>query len=499
MFLEVKNVTKQFVGTKALDSVNFSIEKGEVRALLGINGAGKSTLIKVLSGIYTKDAGEICIDGEVVRIDKPEDAIALGISTVYQDPQMIPSFTGYENIYLGSENKHKFMLSTINRKKLRAKALELLQEYPMDVDIDKPVYLLPAVEREIICILRALSKECRLLILDEPTSILTEKEKHILFDFIRVLKAKGVSVIYITHHLDEVQQICDSYSVFRNGKDIAHEKVEDGKVDVSRIVEYMLGKKLDELYPAKDKGEIVPEFCASHISLANKVRDVSFTANKGEILGVFGLVGSGIDELSKIIFGAMQQESGELEKGGKKIKLSSPAAAIKEGVFLVPGDRKAEGMLPDLAISFNTTIAKMKKILVAGINIHTKKEATDSLKLVEKMEVATPSIKKFVNELSGGNQQKVIVAKGLYTDADVYIFCEPTVGVDVGAKYKIYQTMRELCQNAAVIVLSSDPEEVYGVADHILVMHDGSIVLDCDSAETSEKDMLAHAVMKKEA
>lgn len=498
MFLEVKGVTKQFVGTKALDNVNFSIEKGEIRALLGINGAGKSTLIKVLSGIYTKDAGEICIDGKTVRIDKPEDAIKLGISTVYQDPQMIPSFTGYENIYLGSESKKNFMLSPINRKKLRAKAQELLQEYPMEVDIDKPVYLLPAVEREIICILRALSKECRLLILDEPTSILTEKEKHMLFSFIKVLKEKGVAIIYITHHLDEVQQICDSYSVFRNGKDIAHEKVVDGKVDVDQIVEYMLGEKLEELYPEKARSELRPEFRVQGVSVGTKVRDVSFTANRGEILGVFGLVGSGIDELSKIIFGSMQQDSGEFEKGGRKVTLSSPAAAIREGIFLVPGDRKAEGMLPELSISFNTTIAKMKKILFAGINVDTRKEARDSLELVKKMEVATPSIKKFVNELSGGNQQKVVVAKGLYTDADVYIFCEPTVGVDVGAKSKIYQTMRELSRDAAVIVLSSDPEEVYGVADHILVMHDGRVVLDVDSAQTSEKDMLAYAVISKE-
>ena len=495
MFLEAKNITKQFVGTKALDNVNFSIDRGEVRALLGINGAGKSTLIKILSGIYSRDSGEILLDGKPVRIEKPEDAIELGISTVYQDPQMIPSFPGYENIYLGSESKSRLLFSPINRRKLKKKALELLKEYPMDVDIDKPVYTLPAVEREIICILRALSKECRMLILDEPTSILTDKEKHILFDFIRLLKSKGVSIIYITHHLDEVQQICDSYSVFRNGKDVAHEKVIDGKVDVNKIVEYMLGETLSELYPVKEKNPVTPVFSAENINLASKVVNVSFQANKGEVLGIFGLVGSGIDELSKIIFGAMQQDTGKFKKDGKEVSLSSPNKAINNGIFLVPGNRKEEGFLPELSISFNATIAKIKKILVGGFVVNEKKEIKDTEELIHLMSVATPSTRKFVNELSGGNQQKVVISKGLYTDADVYVFCEPTVGVDIGAKNKIYATMRSLCKDSAVIVLSSDPEEIFGVADRILVMHNGHAVLNCDASETSVKDMLTHAVI----
>jgi len=494
-FIEVKNVTKQFSGMKALDDADFSLDKGEVRALLGINGAGKSTLIKVISGIYNRDKGEILIDGESVTIDKPQDAIDLGISTVYQDPQMIPSFTGYENIYLGSENESKFLFSTLNRKKMRAKAMELLEEFPMEVDIDKPVYLLPAIEREIIAILRALSKECRLLILDEPTSILTEKEKHILFDLISLLKSKGVSIIYITHHLDEVKEICDSYSIFRNGKDIVHEKIRDGKVDMDKIVESMLGESLNELYPPKVKHDTEVIFEAKNIVAGNKVKDVSLEAKKGEVLGIFGLVGSGIDELSKVIFGAMNCEEGSFIKDGKQIKLKSPKVALDNGIFLIPGNRKEEGFLPNLSISFNTTIAKIKKIVFGGININEKKEAKDTQFLVDKMDVATPTIRKHVNELSGGNQQKVVVAKGLYTDADVYIFCEPTVGVDVGAKNKIYQTIRELSKGAAVIIISSEPEEIYGVSDYIMVMHKGNIVMEKSDAQTDVKDMLVHAII----
>lgn len=496
-FIEVKGVTKQFVGMKALDKANFSLNEGEVRALLGINGAGKSTLIKVISGIYIRDEGEIFINGKPAKIDNPQDAIDLGISTVYQDPQMIPSFTGYENIYLGNENNNKMMFTTLNRKKLRAKAMELLKEYPLEVDIDKPVYLLPAIEREIIAILRALSKDCKLLILDEPTSILTEKEKYVLFDFIRMLKSKGVSVIYITHHLDEVQQICDSYSVFRNGKDVAHEKINDGKVDVNRIVEYMLGETLSELYPQKIKHKTETVFEAKNVVVGSKVDGVSFTAKRGEVLGIFGLVGSGIDELSKTVFGSMKCEKGEFIKDGQPIDLKNPKTVIENGIFLVPGNRKEEGFLPGLSISFNTTIAKIKKIIFGGININTKKEVKDAQALVDKMEVATPTIRKHVNELSGGNQQKVVVAKGLYTDADVYIFCEPTVGVDIGAKNKIYQTIRDLCKNAAVIILSSEPEEIYGVSDHIMVMHKGHITMEKTDTETNVKDMLFHAVIEE--
>lgn len=494
-FLELKGITKKFVGMKALDEANFSLDKGEVRALLGINGAGKSTLIKVISGIYLKDEGEIFIDGQLAKIEKPQDAIDLGISTVYQDPQMIPSFTGYENIYLGNENNSKSIFTTLNRKKMRVKAIELLKDFPLKVDIDKPVFLLPAIEREIIAILRALSKECRLLILDEPTSILTEKEKYILFDFIKMLKSKGVSIIYITHHLAEVQEICDSYSVFRDGKDVTHKKIENGTVDVDEIVECMLGETLEELYPPKDSYDTKVMFEAKNISIGNKLNDVSLTAKKGEVLGVFGLVGSGIDELSKAMFGSIKFDSGEFFKDNKLIDIKGPKTAIDNGIFLVPGNRKEEGFLPGLSISFNATIAKIKKIVFGGIIVNPKKEADDATELVKQMAIATPTIRKHVNELSGGNQQKAVVAKALYTDGDVYIFCEPTVGVDIGAKNKIYQTIRDLCAKAAVVILSSEPEEVYGVSDNVMVLHKGNVTLESAYEKTSVKEMLVHAVM----
>lgn len=493
--LEMKNIQKQFLSLKALDSANFRLKKGEVHALLGINGAGKSTLIKVLSGVYLKDGGEIYIDGKKVKINSPKDAIMQGISTVYQDPQMIESFTAYENIYLGSENESKSIYSSINRKEMKKQAQELLKKYPLEIDLDKQVYLLSAIEREIVAVLRALSKQCDILILDEPTSILTEKEKHILFDVIKLLKQRGVSIIYITHHLDEVSKICDRFTVFRNGKDVAEKEIINNSVDVHDIAELMLGEKLQALYPEKNQehvGDVL--FEVKDLSLEGKFKDISFEARKGEIFGVFGLVGSGIDEISKVIFGAMHHTNGEVFKGGKKIALKSTKALIDNGVFLVPGNRKTEGQIGDLPIASNLTISKIDRILNKLGLVKKSAENKHAQEIVDHLSIATTNIHKKVQELSGGNQQKVVIGKGLFTQADVYIFAEPTVGVDVGAKFAIYETMRALTKEAAVIIISSDPEEVLGNADRIMVIHKGSTTLVKDSKDTDLKEMLVNAV-----
>ncbi len=492
--LEMKGITKTFTALKALDEANFSLKPGEVHALLGINGAGKSTLIKVLSGIYSKDDGEIFIDGSPVKIENPQDAIALGISTVYQDPQMIESFTGYENIFLGEENNKRFEFSLLSRKEMKQRALRLLEEYPLEIDVEKPVYALSAIEREILAVLRALSKKCNILILDEPTSILTEKEKHVLFDFVRLLKQKGVSIIYITHHLDEVATICDSFTVFRGGKDIAHEDVVGGRVEAHHIAELMLGQKLEQLYPPKTKeylGETA--FACENLCLEGKLEDINFEVRKGEILGIFGLVGSGIDEISKISFGAMYKSSGTFSIKGKPVELADTRCAIRNGIFLVPGDRKAEGQIGNLDIAQNLTLVKLERVLGSLLLVKKRQENQLAEGLVEKLKIATTSIRKKVMELSGGNQQKVVIGKGLFSQADIYIFCEPTVGVDVGAKSGIYETMRELSKTAAVIIISSDPEEVLGNADRVMVVNHGKIVLEADESQTTLQGMLVKA------
>lgn len=492
--LELKGINKEFTAVKALDDADFHLKKGEVHALLGINGAGKSTLIKVISGIYTKDSGEIFMDGKPVAIHNPQDAIRLGISTVYQDPQMIESFTGYENIYLGVENGQRFAVTPMSRKEMKKKALALLEEYPLDIDVEKPVYSLSAIEREILAVLRALSKRCDVLILDEPTSILTEKEKHVLFDFIRTLKAKGVSIIYITHHLDEVEKICDAFTVFRNGHHIAYEEVVDGKVDARHIAELMLGEKLEQLYPPKTKkylAEAVLE--TKKLTMDGKLRDVDLTLHKGEVLGIFGLVGSGIDELSKILYGAMHYGSGDLSLHGTVMKMRDTKEAIERGIYLVPGDRKTEGQIGNLEIAQNLTLSKLSRISNKLGLVNRKQELVYAEELRKKLAIATPSVFKKVQELSGGNQQKVVIGKGLFSQAEIYIFCEPTIGVDVGAKSGIYETMRELSKTAAVIIISSDPEEVLGNADRVMVVNQGLVTLCCDESETTLRDMLVKA------
>lgn len=493
--LEMQGISKSFAGMKALDDASLYLREGECRALLGINGAGKSTMIKILSGVYHRDKGDIIINGKPVKIESPNDALENGIAAVYQDPQMVESFAGYENIYLGSEGKCRLLFSGINRRKLKKQAKELVAQYPFEIDVNRPVYLMTSVEREIIAILRALSKNCRILILDEPTSILTEKEKYILFEFIHTLKRKGVSIIYITHHLDEVAQVCDSFTIFRNGRVITHEDIKDGKVNSSYIAELMLGERLEQLYPEKNRGAKVSDCLrVEGLSMKGKFQDISFQARRGEIYGIFGLVGSGIDEISKALYGAMDISGGTIQKDGKTLRLTGPGKAIREGIFLVPANRKTEGFLHNIEISANIIVARLEKAVGKLKIISAKKEEESSRQLVDQLSIATPSLKKKVNELSGGNQQKVVVAKGLYTDADVYIFTEPTVGVDVGAKSAIYETMRELTKRAAVIIISSEPEEVLGNADRIMVIYQGSTTMEKDAEKVTLKEMLIHAI-----
>lgn len=496
--LEMRGICKNFAGLKALDGADLTVKAGEAHALLGINGAGKSTMIKILSGVYARDAGEIRLCGAPVQIGTPKDAIACGISAVYQDPQMVESYTGYENIYLGHEGASEALLSGVDRRRLRRMARELVARYPFDIDVEKPVYRMSSVEREIIAILRALSQECRLLILDEPTSILTEKEKHTLFRFIHTLKQGGVSIIYITHHLDEVAQVCDSFSVFRGGRSVCREEIAGGAVDSGHIAELMLGERLSQLYPAR--AATVREDCLSvrGLSLEGRFADISFEARRGEVFGVFGLVGSGIDELSKVLVGAIGHTAGEVVKDGRALRLKSPGDAIRSGLFLVPGNRKTEGFLSNLSISFNVTIARLEKA-VRRLGVVDRKLETQAVRqLADKLAIATPTLQKKVNELSGGNQQKVVIAKGLYADADVYVFCEPTVGVDVGAKSGIYEMMRALAQKAAVIIITSEPEEALGNADRVMVIYQGRATLQKNAEELTLKEMLVHAISSGE-
>lgn len=489
--LEMTGILKEFPGVRALDRADFSLARGEVHALLGINGAGKSTLIKVLSGVYQADAGQIKLEGQPIEINSPQDAIDHGIATVYQDPQMIPSFTGYENIFLGAESDSDGLFPRIRRKALLARGQTLLDRFPVDIDLSRPVGELQAVEKESIAILRALSHEnMKVLVLDEPTSILTRREIDILFEQIRVLKASGISIIYITHRLDEVFRIADRLTIFRDGRNVATCNASDDGVDHAYIAKLMLDRELSKVYPPKGEIPGGAVLTVSGLARAGDFTRTSFSVGRGWILGVFGLVGSGIDALCKTLFGVLARTEGSVEINGRPVPLNSPHAAIANGLFLVPGDRRAEGQISDESVSFNVILSNMARVAGLGFLIQRGHERRDAWSMVEELDIKTPDVTEEVSLLSGGNQQKVVMAKGLYTDAQVYVFQEPTVGVDVGAKAGIYAMIRRLATEKAVIVVGSDCEEIYGLCDHALVMYQGNVVMDKATTEVNLEQML---------
>lgn len=494
LVFEVKNATKYYGEVRALEKANFSLKKGEIHAVLGVNGAGKSTLIKCISGFTRLDSGELFANGKKEQFNSPQDAMKHGIATVYQDPQLIPMFTGYENVYLGGENAKRTTVATISRKKMKQNAKELMEKFSFFIDIEKPAYLMNNIEKEIVEILRALSTEMSILILDEPTSILTEKEKEMLFEIMRLLKKNGISMIYITHRIEEINMICDRVTIFRDGKDVATIEVGCDGIDAGSIVEIMLGKKLDMMYPSKGEATDEVVFEIKDVSISNIMKDISFKVAKGQILGIFGLHGSGIDELSKALYGAIGITQGELYAHGEKIDLKSTADALGHKIFLLPGDRKTEGYVAGHSIAFNISLSKLRKIRTKLSFVSRKKESSTAVKIVDELNIITPNIYQEVEKLSGGNQQKVVIGKGLFSEADIYIFSEPTVGVDVGAKASIYSVLRELSKEAGVIVISSDCEEVYGLADQILVLYKGGISLEKEVHETDAHTMLVHAV-----
>ena len=489
--LHMTEIVKDFPGLRALDGVEFALAPGEVHALLGINGAGKSTLIKILSGVYRMDAGRILINGDPANITSPQAAIDSGVATVYQDPQMVPSFTGYENIFLGAESEKKSIFSRISRPALRARAEALLERFPVEVDLARPVGELGAVERESIAILRALSQEnMSILVLDEPTSILTSSEIDVLFKHIRMLSERGISIVYITHRLDEVFELADRFTVLRDGRNVATCATNDEGMDHARVAELMLGEKLSTVYPPRGTADGPEVMAVSDLGVAGKFDQVSFTARRGSILGIFGLVGSGIDELCKALFGIVPAETGTIAINGRRVVHRSAAEAIGNGLFLIPGDRRAEGQIADESVAFNMTLANLGRITGLTGWVRRRHERRDAAALVEQLSVKTPSVGERVSLLSGGNQQKVVIAKGLYAQGDVYVFQDPTVGVDVGAKAGIYRLIRELSGEVAVIVVGSDCEEVHGLCDRAMVMYKGRVALDKPVAEVPLEQML---------
>lgn len=490
--LRLVAISKSFPGVRALDNVHLEVRRGEVHALLGENGAGKSTLMKILSGAYTKDKGDILWEGKKVEIRQPKDAEKLGIGIIYQEFNLVPQLSISENVWLGREHFKNKALSIIDWKEMHRRTKELLEEVHLDLDPARPIFGLGVAHQQMIEIAKALSLNAQLLIMDEPTSALTGTEIDQLYEVIRKLKDKGKSVIFISHHLDEVFEICDRGTVLRDGQYIS--TVDLKKTTNDELIQLMVGRTLDQQYPkvvAKRGNEAlrVEDICQEGV-----LHNISFSAYRGEILGIAGLVGAGRTELVRAIFGADNVDSGKVFVEGKQVKLVSPQSAIKAGMGLLPEDRKYQGLVLKLSVMHNISMASLDKIKRHGL-LQLKMEKFRTQDFIDKLRIMTPSEQQEVQNLSGGNQQKVVLAKWLASQSKVLIFDEPTRGIDVGAKVEVYNLMNSLVENGvSVIMVSSEMPELLGMSDRILVIYKGSVAGEFNRSEATQEKILAAAM-----
>jgi ribose transport system ATP-binding protein len=470
--VKMNNISMEFPGVKALDDVDFDLKKGEVHVLLGENGAGKSTLMKILCGVYKKKSGYIELKGKKVDIKDVHQAQGLGISIIYQELNLIPYLTVAENIFIGRQPMHNGM---VHWNKMYEDAAVILKKLNVDIDPRTKVLNLGIAQQQMVEVAKATSVNADVLIMDEPTSALTEKEIKELFRTMHALKKSGVGIIYISHRLDELKQVGDRATVLRDGKYIDTIEFENGNVDLDQIIKLMVGRDLVSKFPPKDTviGEEI--FRVENISTKGFLKNCSFNVKSGEILGVAGLMGAGRTELMRAVTGADKKESGDVYIRGEKVIIKNFGDAVDNRIAYLSEDRKGQGLVLIFDVKQNITLANLDNIKKNGL-LNLKKEKEDALELVEALNIKTPSIGQKVKNLSGGNQQKVVVAKWLYTECDILIFDEPTRGIDVGAKVEIYKLMLELAKEGkAIIMISSELPEVLGMSDRIVVMHEGEI------------------------
>lgn len=492
--LLLKDISIEFPGVKALDKVNFSTKTGTTHALIGANGAGKSTLMKVLAGAYDHYTGDIFINGEKVTIRTPREAQKVGVQIVYQevDTALIPYLSVGENIMLHDTVNGMGKKQWIRYREIHARATEVLNELKVNVSSKKLVSELTLAEKQMVLIARSLISECKFLILDEPTAPLSQTETKELFRIVEDLKAKDVGVIFISHRLPELFQICDDITVMRNGRFISKEKIES--TTINEVVEKMLGKKLDEQFPVIEKkiGDTVLE--VQGLEDQDKIRNVNLRVNSGEIVGLAGLVGAGKTEICKAIFGASRKTAGNITLKEKAIKINSPSEAVKRGFAFVPEERRKEGILVLESVSTNLSASHLNRFVKAFSFLDFKKEKQTSEEMVQQIGIKTPSIDTQVENLSGGNQQKVAIGKWLLADADVYLFDEPTKGVDVGSKKDIFELIGELAKRGkAIIYASSELSEMIGITDRVYVIYDGEVATELETNNTTEEELLYYS------
>lgn len=491
--LELKNITKKFPGVLALDDLSFDLRAGEVHVLLGENGAGKSTLIKTITGAHKPNKGTISVHGQQIEIENPVHAQELGISAVYQEFNLIPHLTVGENVFLGKEPISNKLFNTIDYKQINNRTRAVLDMVGAGFGVNERISDLGVASQQMVEIAKALNFNSKVLILDEPSAVLTEKEISKLFQVIRSLTKEGVGIVYISHRLEELDEIADRVTIMRDGKYIKTLEVDKGNVDKEYLIELMVGRELNELFP-KEKIEFGDELLRlENVSRDKVLKDINFTLRKGEILGIGGLVGAGRTELAKVIFGADPYDLGKIYKNGQEVVIKSPSHAIELGIGLAPEDRKTEGLIQIMEIDNNINLACMENVC-KGVFIDFKKMFEISNDLSNKLKIATPNLRQKVNNLSGGNQQKVVLAKWLATDADIIILDEPTRGIDVGAKVEVYQLMNKLVKaGKGIIMISSELPELLAMSDNILVMNDGQIKGRLKSEEASQEMILSYA------
>lgn len=485
--LELNNITKEFPGVKALDNIQLKIRKGSVHALMGENGAGKSTLMKIIFGIYTPDAGSIKFKGQEIKLAGPKDALSRGISMIHQELSPVPDMTVAENIYLGREPVIG-KIGWVNNKKMVNDAKALFESLNINIDPNTKMKDLSIANMQMIEIATAISYNADLIIMDEPTSAITDKEVDHLFAIIRSLQKKGISIIYISHKMDEIFKICDEITVFRDGQYIGTKEAKD--LDQDSLIQMMVGREIKQVFH-KEKAEIGEvALSVKNLTRNGKFRNVNFEVRKGEILGIAGLMGSGRTEIIESVFGIDPPDSGEVFVKGKKVNIKSPQDAINYKIGLLTEDRKLTGAFLPLSIKENMIISNLDLFLGGGL-VNGKKVERICDEQVKRLNIKTPHIDQLIMNLSGGNQQKVLLARWLLNDPDVLILDEPTRGVDVGAKSEIHKLMSKLAgEGKAIIMISSEMPEILGMSDRVIVMHEGMMKGELERAEATQEKIL---------
>lgn len=484
--IEMTDISKSFGAVHVLKNVSFSLDKGEIHALMGENGAGKSTLMKILTGIYPKDTGVIRVGGEEVEFSGPKDAEEKGIAVIHQELNIIPQLTVMENMFLGRDLTSAF--GVLRTKEMKARTKEYLGRLGVQIDPDTEAGTLSIGQQQMVEIARALSLNAEVLIMDEPTAALTEREIEALFTVIRDLRKQGVGIVYISHRMEEIFALCDRISVLRDGTFVGTEIIKETTLD--RIVQMMVGRELGERFPERSVKPGAERLRVENLSDGGILQDISFTARQGEILGVAGLMGAGRTEIMRTLFGVVPKKSGRVVLDGQEITIRKPEDAIRHGIAFVTEDRKAEGLVLELSVRENIALPNLTALSRNGL-LAVGKEKHLVRDMITRLNIKTRDAEQHVKSLSGGNQQKVVIGKWLGIQPKVLILDEPTRGVDIGAKKEIYHIMNELtAEGVTIIMISSELPEILGMSDRILVMHEGKLTAVMDACDATQETIM---------